>query len=111
MTPYLFGFFAEYFAIFLYKLKFYKILHHRKKYFIGEIDIIAVRAKKIIFIEVKARKGKFNENIISYHQQNRIRKSAELFLSNNPQYYNYDVRFDLVFIQPYNFPLIIKNAW
>ena len=98
MTPYRFGLFAEYVAMIWYKLKFYNILHHRRKSFIGEIDIIAVRLKQLVFIEVKARKADLVENILSIKQQNRIKRSAELFLSHNPQYKNHDVRFDLIFI-------------
>jgi putative endonuclease len=51
------------------------------------------------------------ENIVPKNQQNRIRRSAELFLSHNDKYNGCEVRFDLVFIQPYKLPVIIKNAW
>ena len=51
------------------------------------------------------------ENIVHKNQQNRIRRSAELFLSHNDKYNGWDIRFDLVFIRPYKLPLIIKNAW
>jgi len=51
------------------------------------------------------------ENIVPKSQQNRIRRSAELFLSHNNQYNGWDIRFDLVFIRPYKLPVIIKNAW
>lgn len=111
MTSYQFGLLAEYLTIIIYKLKFYNILHHRKKRFVGEVDIIAIKRKTLVFIEVKARKNNITANIVSKNQQNRIRRSAELFLSYNSKYNNYDIRFDLVFIQPYKWPLIIKNAW
>lgn len=105
------GLCAEYLAMLVYKIKFYNIIHHRKKNFVGEIDIVACRGKQLIFIEVKARKGDITENIVSKNQQNRIRRSAELFLSHNSKYNGYDVRFDLVFIRPYKWPVIIENAW
>ena len=111
MTPYQFGLFAEYLTILIYKLKFYTIVHHRKKRFVGEIDIIVSKGKKLIFVEVKARKTNLTENIVSKNQQNRIRRSAELFLSYNNKYNGYDIRFDFVFVQPYKWPVIIKNAW
>ena len=111
MKSYRLGLFAEYLAMLIYKLKFYNIIHHRKKNFVGEIDIIACRGKQLVFIEVKARAIDIVENIVSKNQQNRIRRSAELFLSYNSKYDGYDVRFDLVFIQPYKLPTIIKNAW
>jgi len=106
-----FGLIAEYIAIFIYKLKFYQILHHRKRNFAGEIDLVALRGKQLVFIEVKARSSDIDEIILSFKQQSRIKKAAELFLGQNLKYQNYDVRFDLVIIRPYKLPVIIKNAW
>lgn len=105
------GIFCEYLILMLYKFKFYKILHHRIKSRVGEIDIIASRGKQIVFIEVKARKIGIYESIVSNVQQKRIKRAAELFLSKNPVFYNYDIRFDLAVLQPYKWPLIIKNVW
>lgn len=105
------GLFGEYVAMFLYKFKFYKIIHHRLRNFAGEIDLIATRRKQIVFIEVKSRSSDITEHIISKNQQSRIKRSAEYFLSRNEKYIDYDVRFDLVFCQPYKLPVIIKNAW
>jgi len=111
MKNFILGLFAEYLILILYNLKLYKILHHRKKSYVGEVDLIAVRGKQLVFIEVKARKNGISENIVSNFQQNRIRRSAELFLSKNSQFSDYDVRFDLAVISPYKMPLIIQNAW
>lgn len=111
MKPYRLGLFAEYLAIVIYKLKFYNIISHRKKNFAGEIDIIASKGEQLVFVEVKARNNNIMENIVPKSQQNRIRRSAELFLSHNNQYNGWDIRFDLVFIRPYKLPVIIKNAW
>ena len=111
MKKFTLGFVAEYFTILLYSLKFYKILHHRMKTYVGEIDIIATRSRQLVFIEVKARKKGLDEYTISQNQQHRITRSAELFISKNPRYAGYDVRFDLVVIEPYRLPTIIKNAW
>ncbi|XVN43343.1 MAG: YraN family protein [Candidatus Rickettsia vulgarisii] len=52
-----FGLLAEYITIIIYKIKFYQILHHRKRYHTGEINIIALRSKQLVFIEVKARRS------------------------------------------------------
>lgn len=111
MTPHAFGLVAEYLTILIYKIKFYKIISHRKKKFVGEVDIIACRGRQLVFIEVKARKNTIEENIVSKNQRNRIRRAAELFLSHNTKYSRFDIRFDLVFIQAYKLPVIIKNAW
>lgn len=105
------GLLSEYIAMLLYKFKFYKIIHHRLRNFVGEIDLIAIRGKQIVFIEVKSRNSDITERTISKRQQTRITRSAEYFLSRNEKYINYDIRFDLVFCQPYKLPVIIKNAW
>jgi putative endonuclease len=106
-----FGLLAEYIAIIIYSLKFYTILHHRRRRFVGEIDIIAVRAKQIVFIEVKARSSLIDDKLLSINQQNRIKRSALLYLALNPRFQEYQVRFDLVVIRPYKLPIIYKNAW
>ncbi|MFY9590224.1 YraN family protein [Rickettsia endosymbiont of Halotydeus destructor] len=106
-----FGLLGEYICIIIYKLKFYRILHHRKRYYVGEIDIIALRNKEIVFIEVKARNSKIDDKILSLTQQKRIKNAAGLFLSINSKYSSYNVRFDLIIIRPYKLPVIIKNAW
>ena len=105
------GILAEYLVSFLYRIRLYSILHHRMKTYVGEIDLVALRGRQLVFIEVKARKYGLEEGTVSIHQQERIKRSAELFLSKNLEYKNYDVRFDLVVVQPYKWPLIIKNAW
>ena len=65
----------------------------------------------IVFIEVKARKHGIDEAIISGNQQQRISKTAELFITKNQRYTEYNIRFDLVIVKPYRLPQIIKNAW
>lgn len=111
MKKYRLGILAEYIVLILYKIRFYNILHRRMKTYVGEIDLIALRGKQLVFIEVKARKNGLHEGIISQDQQIRIKRTAELFLSQNWQYTNYNIRFDLAVIRPYRWPLIIKNAW
>jgi len=111
MRKYRLGIFAEYLVLLLYKMCFYNILHHRMKTCVGEVDLVASRFKELVFIEVKARKSGIHEGIVSLSQQERIKKAATLFLSQNTKYENYNIRFDLVVLRPYRLPLIIKNAW
>jgi putative endonuclease len=106
-----FGIIAEYIVILIYRLKFYQILGHRTRFYSGEIDIIAQRANTLVFIEVKARSRILNESLVSTTQQNRIKRAAETFLSKNPRFSNYLIRFDLAIVSPYKLPKIIKNAW
>lgn len=111
MKSFKLGLFAEYITSILYMLRFYSILHRRMKTYVGEIDLVVVRGKQLVFVEVKARKNGIYEGIVSNTQQTRIRRAAEWFLAKNPNYQGYDVRFDLVVVTPWSWPLIIKNAW
>lgn len=111
MNSFKLGIFAEYITLFLYKVCFYRILHHRYKTYVGEIDLIVARRKTLVFIEVKARKRGLYDGVISNDQIHRIRNTAKLFLSKNPEYNRYNIRFDFVLVKPYKFPIIIKNAW
>lgn len=111
MKSFKFGLFAEYVAIFLYVIRFYKILRHRMRNYGGEIDLIAVRGNKLVFIEVKARSSDLDDVLVSVSQQQRIKKAAEIFLVHNRKYQNYEIRFDLVVVKTYKFPTIITNVW
>ena len=46
------GLFGEYLTIVIYKLKFYNILAHRKKTILGEIDFIAQKPEKNMYVHV-----------------------------------------------------------
>ncbi len=66
----------------------------------GELDFIALRGKKLVFCEVKARKR--NEDFLSalsYKQQKRILKGGVYFLNQNPKYQQYTIQFDVFFVR------------
>lgn len=105
------GLLAEYIILIFYSFGLYKILKHRYKTYAGEIDLIFLKKRQIVFVEVKARKGRITEEIVSYNQRLRIHRTAELYLARNPIYSGYDIRFDLAIVKPYSMPIIIKNAW
>ena len=86
--------------IFLW-IKGYKILKHRYKSSFGEIDVIAKKKNFIVFIEVKARYKKINiENVLTGHQIQRIKKSAEDFIAKNRKLQNCSRRFDFIEVRP-----------
>ena len=110
MKTYRFGIFAEYIVALWYLIRFYKILGHRVKTRMGEVDLIVARRHTIVFVEVKARMKEFDEILCLPGQQQRIRNAAELFLQKNRKYQGYDIRFDLCVVRPWRLE-IIENAW
>ncbi|MBA2629037.1 MAG: YraN family protein [Rickettsiaceae bacterium] len=111
MIRYNLGILAEYCVLIYYLIRLYQPLHHRYKSYGGEIDLIMKRGNQLVFIEVKARKLGLHDGIVSANQQQRITRTAELFITKHPQYNRYNMRFDLVVVKPYRLPRIIKNAW
>ena len=83
-------------AQFLLK-KRYKILATGYRCRYGEIDLIATDRKNLVFVEVKLRKSdRFASAMehVDYHKQNRLRTTAELYLSEHPT--RLQVRFDVI---------------
>lgn len=78
----------------------------------GEVDFIARRGKTLVFVEVKKRQTPEDAAYaIHPEQQARIRRAALNFIKRNPQYQNFDIRFDAILIV---FPLYIRHirdAW
>ena len=107
---YQFGLLAEKITILFLRLKFHQILAWRYKTYFGEIDIIAKKGRTLVFIEVKARKNLNNfEEVLTQRQINRIKKAGEYFLSKNPKFRDYQIRFDFVFVNKFGWPKFYKN--
>ena len=63
----------------------------------GEVDLIVANRKYLVFVEVKLRKSAFfaqAREFVDYHKQNRIRTTAELYLSEHPT--SLQPRFDVI---------------
>ena len=89
----------------------YKIIEHRYKTEYGEIDIIASKEKLLLFIEVKNRKVIPSHEIINSRQKKRCCEAAMHFLTQNPEFLNFTMRFDCFFINCYGKVNHIENAW
>ena len=78
----------------------------------GEVDFVARKGKTLVFIEVKKRTSLDTAAYaIKPIQQQRIRNGAAVFLKKNPQYADFDIRFDAILVA---FPCSInhiENAW
>lgn len=83
-------------AEYLIKKK-YKLLASGYRCRFGEIDLIVADKKHLVFVEVKLRKSdRFAGamEFVDYHKQNRIRTTAEIYLSQNPT--DLQPRFDVI---------------
>lgn len=77
--------------------KRYKLtaMNYRCRY--GEIDLIVENRRYLVFVEVKLRKSEKFARAMEYvdsHKQNRLRATAELYLSLNPT--SLQPRFDVI---------------
>jgi len=89
----------------------HRILARRFKTPVGEIDLIAVKAGRIAFVEVKRRSTSEDcEAAITPMLRHRVRRAANLWLARNPRFQRHDIGFDLVFVVPWRFPLIVHDA-
>lgn len=73
-------------ARYLQKKRF-KIIATNFRTRFGEIDLIAANRRYLVFVEVKLRKSDAFAKAFEYvdiHKQNRLRTTAEIYLSQNP---------------------------
>ncbi len=118
IKSYRFGFLAEFVVIVFLRLKGYKILKHRYKTFVGEIDIIAKKGNYLIAVEVKARKkiviqnGFLIDEVVGKNQRERIKRAINCFVKTNyKKYSNHNIRFDLIVVSPYKIPFHLLGFW
>lgn len=68
----------------------------------GEIDLIIQKESLLVFVEVKVRSStRYGAacEVVSPSKQQKIIQTAMVFLQENEQYHNYDLRFDVISIQ------------
>jgi putative endonuclease len=77
----------------------------------GEIDIIAVRGKRLAFVEVKRRRTADDaEAAVSGQQAARIRNAADYWLAYRPRYHGHEQGYDLMLLSPRRWPRHIENG-
>lgn len=92
--------------------KGYTILESRYKTPHGEIDLIAEKAGAIIFVEVKARAKKTDWAMaLEAINQTRIVNAASLWIANNLENCDRDMRFDVILLSPNSEPYHLENAF
>lgn len=93
------------------RAKRYRILARRLRTPVGEIDLIAVRGRRLAFVEVKRRASFADaEASIGARQRQRVRRAADFWLARHPRFQEHDIVFDLVFLVPWRWPRHLENA-
>lgn len=103
---------AEMLAAFYLGLKGYQILERRYRSATGEIDLVAMRGKYLVFVEVKARPDVMRGmESIRARQRQRLIRTARIYVSGKPDLAQAFIRFDAIIIRPLRIPVHIVNAW
>jgi putative endonuclease len=91
--------------------KGYRILARRCRTPYGEIDLIAVRAKRLAFVEVKRRANRLEaEAALTQYQARRIARAAEYWVSRSPRYRDHDRGLDAILVVPRRLPTHLPDA-
>jgi putative endonuclease len=102
---------AELFAAALLVLKGYRILARRHRTRLGEIDLIAVRGRRLAFVEVKHRPTIDDaHSSISHSQTDRIAAAAEQWVWRHPAYHAHEIGLDAILLAPRRMPRHLPNA-
>jgi putative endonuclease len=112
-TRYRSGLRSEIVASLAMRLRGYRILDRRWKSSAGEIDLVAVRGRRVAFIEVKHRPAVSDEeahSAVGPAQRARVRRAAELWLAQHRAFREHEIGFDLILVAPRRFPRFIENG-
>jgi putative endonuclease len=102
---------SELVAAALLLAKGYRILGRRCRTPYGEIDLIAVRAKRLAFIEVKRRASRLEaEAALTPYQARRIVRAADHWVSRHPRYRDHDRGLDAILVVPRRLPAHLPDA-
>lgn len=91
--------------------KGYRIVGRRLRGPYGEIDLVAVRGRRLAFVEVKQRRhGNEAAAALTARQADRLSDAAERWLWHNPRYRSYTIGLDAVLLGPTMWPRHVPNA-
>jgi putative endonuclease len=94
------------------RLKGWRIIAKRYKTPLGEIDLIARRGNLVAMVEVKARSSfRGAMDSVTPAAQKRIMDSAELWLGRQKNTAQLSIRFDIIAVLPWRWPIHIERAF
>ena len=103
---------GEVWAALLLMAKGYRILGFRLRTPQGEIDILALRGRTLVVVEVKRRADPMAAlDAVSFDQRDRLRRAGAALAARRPALAGAAVRLDLVALAPGRLPVHIPDAW
>ncbi len=103
---------SEWLAAAALMLKGFRIVARRYRTKLGEIDLIARRGNLVLIVEVKARKTLMEAmEAIAYASERRIEGAADLWLMRQRDHAKISMRFDLVAVLPWRWPVHVENIF
>lgn len=92
-------------------LKGYRIIDRRYRSRAGEIDLIAVRGRRLAFVEVKLRPTlAAAEMATTARQADRMARAAERWVWRHPGFRSHEIGLDVLLCAPWRFPQHRANA-
>ncbi|HEY5831324.1 MAG: YraN family protein [Hyphomicrobiaceae bacterium] len=89
----------------------YRILGRRVRTPHGEIDLIAVRGRRLAFVEVKRRATRAEaEAALSTRQAGRMARAAEFWVSRHAAFREHDRGLDAMLVVPGRLPIHLPDA-
>jgi putative endonuclease len=105
------GRFSELVAAAALLAKGYRILGRRCRTPYGEIDLIAVRGRRLAFVEVKRRATRAEaEAALTQYQARRIVRAADHWTARHPRYREHDRGLDAILVVPRRLPCHLPDA-
>lgn len=90
----------------------YEILARRLKTGVGEIDLVAATAQRLVFVEVKARRSLMEASYaLLPRQQARLLRAAEAALALHPEWGRVETHFDVALVLPGEVRMIENAIW
>ncbi|MEC5292515.1 YraN family protein [Aurantimonas sp. C2-6-R+9] len=103
---------GERLAAWALRLTGYRILAVRHRTKRGEIDLIARRGDLVAIVEVKVRRTLTEAmDAVGPEAQRRIEAAADLWLARQRDHARLSLRFDIVAILPWRWPVHVPHAW
>jgi putative endonuclease len=102
---------SEWLAAALMMAKGYRILGRRVRTPHGEVDLVAVRGKRLAFVEVKRRPTRLEgEAALTPRQAGRISRAAEYWVARHPAYRDHEQGLDAILVLPGRLPAHMPGA-